>query len=361
MDAIRQSCPNCERMLELPADAIGRLAECPACEATFTATAPVDSNRSAETYQPPASAEPAAASDRGESFDWQSSDEHPFSVPLGAGQIESAPLEAFRAISQPVPSERQLTIAPAGEQIRIGPITADAFSIFSQRWPPLVFSFALVAATLLFFTLVPIYVIRSIGGAGGQLAAGVFVATWLPLLVTLVGFAGVGIMRVTLAVARNNSPAPMSQLSPPLSLVAPFLVGVVFVVLIGGTIGYVVLGVTLSLLQITLGPPAYIFMSVVAWVLIAAASLVAGWLFWMWPWIIADGQGTVLRAVKLAVAATLQHKQTSALVVLSAVGMFAMGLALFAVSLLILGPLALLVLAVGYLRLTAQEVGVGNQ
>ncbi|MGI9470367.1 MAG: hypothetical protein ACR2NZ_02465, partial [Rubripirellula sp.] len=35
MSTLRQLCPSCNRMLELPSDANGRLAMCPACESTF--------------------------------------------------------------------------------------------------------------------------------------------------------------------------------------------------------------------------------------------------------------------------------------------------------------------------------------
>ena len=42
MSTLQQACPSCNRQLELPASALGRLAKCPACEAIFTVTVSAD-------------------------------------------------------------------------------------------------------------------------------------------------------------------------------------------------------------------------------------------------------------------------------------------------------------------------------
>lgn len=57
MSTLRQSCPSCNRQLELPTTALGKLAKCPACEATFTVTVSIDAPVSAP---PPVSTLPSS-------------------------------------------------------------------------------------------------------------------------------------------------------------------------------------------------------------------------------------------------------------------------------------------------------------
>lgn len=58
MSTVRQPCPQCQRTLELPLTAIGRMAKCPACDATFRVDDPNATPRPVKVSGEPVADEP---------------------------------------------------------------------------------------------------------------------------------------------------------------------------------------------------------------------------------------------------------------------------------------------------------------
>jgi len=374
MSCLRQSCPACSRLLELPRSAVGQLGKCPACDATFT-IAPDGAASEQEKlvgsdlppansiYQAPGGSEPASASSPSESnpaveaeANWQSTSQHPFSVPLGAGTTESVPAAAYVAASQPIPQSIPPIAASKPENVTIEAIFTPTFSIFGERWPPLVLSFLIVAAAIAFLAAFPALVISNIADAGGEVAALVLTLIWVPLLVAVTCGACVGLARVTIAAAANTSASPLSQLIPPLSLVVRFFVSAVLLGFLLGAIGTAFVALMTSLAAVAGNNQIATLLTIVSTIVLAIALLVTIWLFWAWPFIVSDGRRTALGSLKSALGLTINHKLTSALMVLIAIMLTAIGTVVCSIGHLVTGPIMLLMFAVGYLRLTGQRV-----
>lgn len=382
MSSIRQTCPACSRLLELPTSAVGRLGKCPACDATFTIGPALDGDvapaagesgqakdarsdlpRQDSVYQAPGSSEPASESPPSDAnaspqaeANWQTASEHPFSVPLGAGTTEPVPQGAYIAASQPIPQPITPLAQSQSEPITIEGIFTPTFSIFGERWPPLVISFLIVAATIAFLVVVPVMVISGIADAGGDVAALILTLIWLPLLVAVTCGACVGVARVNIAAAANTSASPLSQLVPPLSLVVRFFVSAVLLGFVLGAIGTVFAALMAALAAVSGNNQVAALLTIMSTIVLAFALLLAGWLFWAWPLIVSDGRGTALGSLKSALALTMNHKLSSALMVLIAIVLTAMGAVVCNIGHIVTGPITLLMFAVGYLRMTGQRV-----
>lgn len=382
MSSIRQSCPACSRLLELPSAAVGRAGKCPACDATFTIgpapdgdAAPAGWENGHETaarsdvpsqdsvYQAPGSSDPASESSSSDAdspaqaeADWQSTSQHPFSVPLGAGTTEPVPQGAYVATPRPIVQPITPVAEPQSEPITIESIFTPTFSIFGERWPPLVLSFLIVVATIAFLVVVPVMVISGIADAGGEVAALILTLIWVPLLVAVTCGATVGVARVTLATAANTSPSPMSRLVPPLSLVVRFFVSAILLGFVMGAIGTAFVALMAALAAVSGNNQFAALLTVLTTIALAVALLLAGWLFWAWPFIVSDGRGTALGSLKSAVVLTMNQKLSSALMVLIAIVLTAMGAVVCNIGHIVTGPITLLMFAVGYLRMTGQRV-----
>jgi hypothetical protein len=385
MSSFRQACPACARQLELPHDAVGRLGKCPACEATFKigeiidATAvqvadasdnpaiPEDTRPQSQpptsVYQTPDSLDlmdgnpqsPDASSPESLA-DWQNASQHPFSVPLGAGTTEAVPDAAYIAASQPIPKpSASISGAPSGP-ITIEGIITPTFSIFGERWPPLVISLLIVVAVIAFLVTVPVMVISGIADAGGNVAALVLTLICTPLVVTVICGACVGIARVTIATAGNTSPSPMSHLVSPLSLVVRFLVSALLLGFVIGAIALAFAALMAMLAAFSGNNQIATVLTVMSTIALALGLLLAIWLFWAWPLIVSDGRETALGSLKSAVALTMRHRLTSALMVLIAIVLTAIGTLMCNVGHIVTGPLTALMFAVGYLQMTGQRV-----
>ncbi len=88
----------------------------------------------------------------------------------------------------------------------------------------------------------------------------------------------------------------------------------------------------------------------------ALGLLLAIWLFWAWPLIVSDGRETALGSLKSAVALTMRHRLTSALMVLISIVLTAIGTLMCNVGHIVTGPLTALMFAVAYLQMTGQRV-----
>ena len=177
MSLHRQPCPSCGRELELPADAIGRMAKCPACEATFRIAetggnqpaaspdpVPPTPSESSVPSEPPTPGQPpesvrgdkSAGSDNSASSDNSAGSENPFQSPIArssetTGSASGRPVNPYQATSYSAEPVLQL-----GEteivQRPIEDIVSPTLAIFGARWAPLILAalILLVATGVIF-------------------------------------------------------------------------------------------------------------------------------------------------------------------------------------------------------------------
>ena len=175
------------------------------------------------------------------------------------------------------------------------------------------------------------------------------------LLFALTAFVSVGIVRVTLAVARRSQPGALTELTPPLSLVVGCLSGMfVMVVVFGGT-GYAFFSLAAYITSGNTSP----WLAIFGGVAFSAAALCLAWLLWSWLFFVSEGRQSLVGSFRSAAMLTVHHKAISAALVLIAAVLVAIGTLMFTVGLLVTVPLLVLLLAVSYLRMTGQPFDSG--
>lgn len=349
-------------MLELPRSAAGRMAKCPACEATFPAVAadthaaPTELHASPPQHPETQPAEPSSPL----SNPYAASSQNPYSQPLGGSGSainpppQLAPVNPYRPAEEtptPVAQVGRLTIVSRS----IENIFSPTFPIFSQRWGSMV-----PAVILVLFVSFAILIVTTIVDVAIRDAADGIVAAGISLIMNIGGYLVssylyLGLTRNAIAVARNE-PAPFSFVFPPLGIYLRFLAGglllmlafVVVATVIGGAIAVIAtLGAGQELIAVAL---------IAAAVLLLPAMFVAWWLLWSWPFIVSDDKGTAIGSMRAAYAITMNNKATSLLLLLVTGALSTAGMLACYIGTIITTPLTLLMMAIGYLLITNQEI-----
>ncbi|MCG8653383.1 MAG: hypothetical protein MI861_26325, partial [Pirellulales bacterium] len=368
MNTIEQPCPACGRRLELPAGAVGRLGQCPACQAMFTigqqsapatdsdvfsatpaagnsAAGPVsdtgahpseadrhqDAPAAAEPWEaspPAAETNPATAakvtSSTASIYQTPTTEtetpnepgQHPYSAPLPSGVVPNIPYAREpQPAMQPVGQVR----APQVAQASIEEVLSATVAIFGQRWSSLVIAWMIVASVVGFVFFVPFLVVSSLAEAGGDTAAGLISLVWIPTLSVISTYFWVGLVRVTLAAARDSTASPLSELLPPLPLFLRFCGGALLLGLAIGLCSAVILGGAAALGTASGQPFLAALLSVFAAIALSVISLVLQWLLWSWAMVVSDGRGTTLGSIRSAWSITMNNKLASALLILVSV------------------------------------------
>ncbi|MGB7343289.1 MAG: hypothetical protein WBD20_03695 [Pirellulaceae bacterium] len=308
MSTLFQVCPQCASSLELPADSVGRLAKCPACEATFRI--------GEETIGEETKDQPNAIS----------SDE-PLADDTGRLRIVQKTIEDM--------------VAPT-------------LAIFKKRWGPSVVACLIVAIAGVVVLGAPAWVLSSIAAGGGQLYAVIGVMLMIPYAIVLSAYGLVGLCRVHLAVARGEG-EPLQNLRPPLELVMRFLPSYLLLFLV--IAGVLAIGIGAVIVTAAMGQPQLskltgIIVSFVLMVIISALQ----WYLWAWMMAASDGKCTAIGSLKLAASITMQNKLSSFFVVIVAVVLSLVGSLACYVGHIVTSPLTLLLFAVGYLMMTNQPI-----
>ncbi|TWU31711.1 hypothetical protein [Novipirellula artificiosorum] len=352
MSIYRQNCPSCGRQLELPGDAMGKVAKCPACEATFrigeTAALPPS------TPTPPSPPSVAA--------------NNPFSQPISADPASAGPAAAASSAAANQPgvtnpyhpaTEMPPPVAKIGEleivQRPIEDIFSPTMSIFGARWAPLILSSLIVFLAMGLLTGIPFIVLMVIADGGNDFTAAILMLFFMPIAIFLGAYVTVGLARVALAVARNES-EPLSQLIPPLNLVFRFLGGGLLMVLAVAVVVAAFAAIAALLAAITQNETVAVGVVGIGMLILFLVSMAAQWLLWPWVFVVSDGKASAIGSIRAAFQIVMNNKVTSLLIVVISVGLSMLGNLLCYVGLIVTQPLTLLMFAVGYLVLTNQPI-----
>ena len=282
MSVLRQKCPSCDRELELPADAIGRTAQCPACQATFQVTAPENDSGS------PTQTRTSLAT------------ENPYAGPLVSGSATSAanPYQPGRSVdieSAPVAHSGSIQIVPRS----VEEVISATSSICIARWVPLILMAVLMFTVIFIAIAIPVLLIVILAETLSELAAAIGVAAVLPMGLMISAYLTVGTSRVCLAVARNE-PSPLSQMLPPMALVIRFAGGATAVLLALGVMTILYGGIAFGLTLATGADIAGPVFAIIGILLMFAVSLLAQWLMWPWIFVVSDGKGSAIGSIATA-------------------------------------------------------------
>jgi len=357
MTVYRQTCPSCNAELELPSDSVGRLAKCPACEATFrigestpvAPTQPTAEQPFAATDESPQNPEPSAVPQR----DWS---ESPFSEPLSSAtdpsqQIDRNPYQPSVALPPLVVSGGEIQIV----QLPIEDIVSPTWNIFIARWAPLVLSMLILMAVSIVVIVVPFFLIALIAESVGELAAGILMLSFFPFVLFLSAYASVGWCRLALAVARNE-PEPLSRLMPPLHLVFRLIGGGILMMAIVGLAFGIVFALMGGLAMAVGNEGIVVGVTFLLMGGLSIAALVAQWLLWPWVFVVSDDKGSTIESIRIAYQISINNKLTSLLIVVISFLLSTLGSMMCYVGHVVTTPVTILLFAVGYLMLTSQPL-----
>ncbi|WP_442509444.1 hypothetical protein SH528x_001015 [Novipirellula sp. SH528] len=366
MSLHRQPCPSCGRELELPADAIGRMAKCPACETTFrigeTGGDQAGASLDPVPPTPPVPSEPPIPSEPPES----ARSENPFQAPIASssettGSASGRPVNPYQATSYSADPVLRLGDTEIVQR-PIEDIVSPTLAIFGARWSPLILAaLILLVATGMIFG-VPFLLLSVIGsmidnGAlpnGGPVLA-IAALLFFPFIAFLSCYTTVGFARVSLAVARNQ-PSPLSQLMPPLVIVFRFAVGLVALLFGLALISLVVVVIIALVGSIQGGEAIAAGLAILAMIMATVFVFAAQWLLWPWIFVVSDGKTSALASLRVGYNITMSNKVTSLLVVIISTVLSMAGSAACYVGQFVTTPLTMLMFAVGYLLLTNQAI-----
>lgn len=354
MEMLQQDCPECGRLLELPAGSAGRLAKCPACEATFRVPQ-TDRAASSSPWSDPLPAtgdrtsiqKPAADEffpDRGEPARSAPKDFNPYQAsPSASSSSRVGPYEIVdRSIDQ---------------------ILSPTWAIFAERWPPVILSMLiLVGAALLLFVafFVAALLIAALAGAGGG-AETAALTTGLMMLFLIfggslgLGYLHVGMARVMLAVARGT-PAPLAEMLAPLPIFLRFLGSLLLLMLFTLPIWlFLIVGVGAAQ---GFGDDAGALAGLMGSLLGSLAGAI--FQFFLWPWfpVVCDGRSTALGSIRDSFVIAMSNKLTSFVLVVCSFGLSLVGTLLCYVGQVVTYPLSFLLFVVAYLLITNQRLSV---
>ncbi len=351
MSIIRQSCPSCSRLLELPDTAVGKTAKCPACLTLFavpSGTQPVKSK--------PLEAAPTEGASKDAS--------NPFSKPIGGSMGYEG--HVFGGAT-PAPNPYQPSVSSDTTSVGIGELRIAARSIeeifgvtmaiFKERWGSLVGAFLVV-----FCTSVAMFIASSVIGTVAQANGGQGVGAMVQMLTSLVtypisAYLYLGLVRNALAVARNE-PSPLNQLISPTQYFLRFLGGGVLLTFVFGAVIALIAGVMAAIAAVGGGGGEALAVGAIFLVAIVLIPLgmAAWWALWSWPLVIADGKGSVTTSFRAAYAITMGNKMTSLLMLVIAMVLSIAGLLACYVGQIVTTPITTLMMAIGYLMITNQPI-----
>jgi len=341
MSSIQLPCPSCGQTLQLPAEADGKTARCPACETIFQ----VDARSAGVVESPPSSNPDSPALGAGGS---------PYSAPPVSGGYDGAGANPINPYQPSVGPDEPRLSGP----IKIGQVSVDAvwnlgFEILKVRWGVLLLAGVITTALsfgLQFFgNVLPAVMQAAMGEVGAIIGTVVsFVVSFgASLLINL------GMINFSFAVARNK-PTPLGDLVPPMGALGKLLVGMLAiflaVVVVGGVIGGVVFGIS------QINEAAAAVLGIVAVVIAVVIYLIGIWLLWSWPAVCIDGRTDAIGAMRTAMMITSENRLTSFVLLLIAMGLGVLGVLMCCIGTLVTTPFTALLFGVAYLMITGQAV-----
>ena len=316
MSSIEQLCPQCSRMLELPADSSGKMAKCPACEATFRVG---DDQPSTET-----------------------------SVDADSNPSETQALDPTTDAGNPFGNA--LTIVTRN----IDEIVSATKRIFMTHWKPSVLSCVIALAGSLLIVGVMFGLSLLAQKVAGNIGTMAIIMLSVPVGIVASIYLLVGVGRVHLAIARNEA-APLSNLKPPRDVVLRGLVSYLALVIL--LFGLLALGGLLIGVAAVSGNQAVISATgILVTIVLSVILMFMQWLMWAWIMVVSDGKTTPIGALRVAYQITMQNKLTSFFVVLIAVALSMIGSLACYVGHVVTSPVTLVLFAVAYLMMTDQSV-----
>lgn len=325
MSIYRQVCPSCNRDLELPSDAMGRMAKCPACDATF---------QIGQTTQP--TPEPVLA---------------PVTASVETPNSTANPYQSASSVAEPLLKAGPLDIA----QKTIEEITAPVLPIFAERWVPLILSPLIVAAVSVFVIGVPTVVLIAIAGTVHEAAILVVFPLIILFSVLFSCYSTVGLTRVALATARDEI-SPLSQLLPPFSIVMRFTGGVLLLTMAMGAVTMVSLLIVVGIANTAGGETIATLLGILGFIVAMVAMFAMQWLLWPWVFVVSDNKGTALGAFGQSYKISDANRMTSFMLLVASIVLSMIGAALCSIGQLVTTPITVLMYAVAYLMLTNQPV-----
>ncbi|MFK8115414.1 MAG: hypothetical protein AB8B91_24670 [Rubripirellula sp.] len=353
MSTLRQVCPSCKRSLELPSEAEGRLAKCPACQATFTAHADLIPPAQQQPPQPAAqdpSESPAA--DPAPTQPQRPVSENPFVEPLESGPAPTATPNPYApaAYREPIQTIGELPIVDRS----IEEVFSPTLAIFAQRWSALLIAFIVVGVGSFVTMFASLFLFAMLSELGQEVGAVVSLVLLVPVGIFASAYFSVGICRNAIAVARN-SPTPLAELLPPLSAVFRFLVGALAMAVFVGIFVGVFVGI-LAALGASGNDELMGVIGVLGGLFFVVVGTAAYWLLWAWMFIASDGKATAIGSIRGAISMTMHNKLTSFLLVVIATALSTAGAAACYVGLLVTYPLTNLMFAVAYMLMSNQRI-----
>lgn len=339
MSTIQQPCPSCQRLLELPSEAAGRTAQCPACRTQFVIGGPAAA---------PGEGSPAPGV-------------NPFSAPIGSGHVDE-PSQPFRGGNpyQPAAAVSGVSDTDSVGAFRIGQRSVEeifgaAWAMFKVRWGSLVGAFLIV-----FAVSIGMMILSAGVGAVAQQTLDKTTSSIVSAMMNLVTlpistYLYLGLVRNALAVARNE-PSPIGQLTPPMLLFFRFLGGGALLTLaIGGVIALIG-GIGAALAMIAGQQAVGIGLIGLFVLVLLPALMVAYWMLWSWPMVVADGRTNWLDAFRVAQKITMQNKLTSLLLIILTAMLGVAGVLACYIGQIFTTPLTTLMMATAYLMITSQPI-----
>ena len=315
MSTVQQSCPQCSSVLELPAESTGRLAKCPACQATFRIG---ETSQDSEKAAGPTSVQPDSKDATGTADSSHSQADDPHRMPIVKKTIEQ--------------------VLPIG------------WSIFLVNWKPSVASCAIAAVAFGVLVVLPVWFFSSLAGTLAVLGMMIMV----PITLAVVAYLLVGMCRVHLAIARHE-PTPLKQLTPPLPVFLRFLPGYGLLIALGACVTGIALAVVFAMAYSGNMQGANMVGVLLVFVTTILATI-AQWYLWSWLMVASDGKTTPMGSLAVSVEVTNQNKLMSFFLVIIAVVLSLAGSLLCYVGHVVTTPLTLVLFAVGYLLCTNQPV-----
>ena len=323
MSTIHQPCPECSQVLELPGEAVGRLAQCPACDAKFRIAAESPKDDSETPPETPKSDDVESDTDVADSS-------HPTAA--SSDPPEGTPAIVSRSIEEILPL---------------------AWQIFKHRWNQSILSCVIVAAIVAVAVGLPALGLRWLAVRSTMLAV-LGIAITVPYVIWVSACSLVGLCRVHLAIARNE-PSPINELRPNSKLIIRFLPS--YILLMCGLMLLVGVGVGVVAAAAMSGSTELAnVLGVVMTFVITTLGTIIQWYLWSWMMAASDGKTTPMGSLSVATQITSQNRLCSFYIVIVAVVLSLLGSLACYVGHFVSIPITLLLFAVGYLKCSNQVV-----
>ncbi|MEM9366672.1 MAG: hypothetical protein AAGD07_11805 [Planctomycetota bacterium] len=334
MNVLQQPCPQCGRQLQLPSDALGKMAKCPACGHTFTVSGIPDASGASENV------EPASFGSRDAFAGVETTSTNPYASP-------NQPQEANQAF-------QHAGVGPAAivpRAVDYGEIWSEGVAVFKNRWGSFVGGFALILVVSILLSV-------AANGSAALIAAGdeALAAAIGGLFGFLSQFIGnyfqLGYARACLAAARGQESPVQRNILPPFMSFLRFLggslvFGFVVVILVGGVVAAAVLAGQAD------GSLAAI-VGVVGGLFVAGIVIFIGLRYWPFMFVVAEDRYGLMDSIRIAGEVTKPNVLTSFLMLfVGALLAFAGAIACY-VGMFVTLKLVYAIISVGYLMMSSQ-------